>query len=187
MTLCSSSKEDDNWQDKLSEANAEDYYEIVGKFERRQFNDEFNYKNKFNESYDQWADRIFSEFRKRRQPAEAANKQKQQPPKELKLKLANPKLERYNKLASKLFDKNSTDEILPESLPFKLTTSTETIVELLIISTSGDEKKAVKEAIRKYHPDKFSQLFHDRIAPENKEAVFNIVTHVSQALLNYGK
>ena len=73
-------------------------------------------------------------------------------------------------------------------LPFSKTSTADEIISLLVIGNENtDKKKILRDAIRKWHPDKFSQMFSERIDKNEFDDVINIVTHVSQTLLLYGK
>ena len=50
-----------------------------------------------------------------------------------------------------------------------------------------DQRKAIRDAIRLWHPDKFAQMFSQRIPSNESDRVMEIVHVVTQALLNYGK
>ena len=80
---------------------------------------------------------------------------------------------------------NTTD------LPFSTKSTAEEIVSLILKSNQSieesDQKKVLREAVRKWHPDKFSQMFYDKVKEADMPNVIKIVTHVSQTLLVYGK
>ncbi len=210
--------DDSKWQEKLRQADEEDYFQFHGKYEQH----ESYFRNVFNESYDQWADRIYSEFRAKRDRIAQAEREKFSESKdkdgqksrdedniekkEWKLKLKDPKIERFRTKYKKLFF--SSDPITVALMPFKTSDSAESIVELLLSAPpqetpsqnaaqkdeplKDDDAKAtstrkLREAIRKWHPDKFNQLFRSRIQSDSYEDVMKIVTHVSQSLLNFGK
>lgn len=173
-----------DWNQRLREAEEDDHFDLFGNFE----SDE-TFKNDYNETYDQWADRIAAEFTKRyKSPKESYV----QPPPPEKSSMATPKLKlksekKPSKLlkAEDLFDKDSKKTIKAKDLPFDETTPSESIVHLLL--GQNHDKKSVKEILRKWHPDKFAQQLQHRIHPGHKDKIFRIVTHVSQALLNFGR
>ena len=185
-----------SWKDKLAmAANEDDYFDRFGKFEQ-----DYSFRNEYNESYDEWADRIFTEYVKSRKsqkeiPAKVASSQEQQTPKKnkLKLKLKEEKGSSASRSCciqdqlEKLFDADSTDVIKTKSLPFNEDSSADSIVSDLLGQTSHGSRKQIKDVIRSWHPDKFWQLFHHRIHSEHKDKIIRIVTHVSQALLNFGR
>ena len=73
-------------------------------------------------------------------------------------------------------------------MPFSKESSAEQIMSAILNGENiTDKRKVVREAIRKWHPDKFSQLFAERIVKTDTNIVMDIVTHVSQTLLVYGK
>ena len=105
---------------------------------------------------------------------------------------------------SKLLDPQNTQLITTNSLlPFDENSTSDFIINQLLLSddagseptTSGStgsqvqdrKRKRIKEVIRIWHPDKFSQLYHQRIDPEHRDDIIRIVTHISQALLNFGR
>jgi hypothetical protein len=75
-------------------------------------------------------------------------------------------------------------------LPFSEDSSAEKIIETILWRADNDvtSRDRLRDALRKWHPDKFAQLTQARINNEaEKNKMFKIVTHVSQVLLNYGK
>ena len=73
-------------------------------------------------------------------------------------------------------------------MPFSEKSNAEQIISLILkCSDDQDERRSLREAIRKWHPDKFSQMFTDRIEKNDIDYVMSIVTYVSQTLLTYGK
>ena len=52
----------------------------------------------------------------------------------------------------------------------------------------NESRNRLRDALRKWHPDKFGQLTQGRISDEEeKKKICDIVTHISQVLINYGK
>ena len=180
------------------------------------------YKNQYNESYDQWADRIFQEYskrNKRRQDSIITQQRGFQSDKNpssssfsSRPKIDAPKAEHINpslatfastssasisKNASyaklvKLLSKDCTDTISSKKLlPFHKKSSSDAIIEAILCGNGNDEKpdqrKAIRDAIRLWHPDKFAQMFSQRIPSNESDRVMEIVHVVTQALLNYGK
>ena len=99
---------------------------------------------------------------------------------------------------SKLLDHQNTELITTNSLlPFDENSTPEFIINQLLLSDGSESttatgsqdrnRKRIKEVIRIWHPDKFSQLYHQRIDPEHRDDIIRIVTHISQALLNFGR
>ena len=116
------------------------------------------------------------------------------PRKELLLKI--PKQNPQTKQAllriklSKLLDPQNTEFITTKKLPFDENSTSEYIINQLIANSDGqniEDRKSIKEVIRIWHPDKFSQMYHQRIDPDDKDGVIRVVTHISQALLNFGR
>ena len=50
-----------------------------------------------------------------------------------------------------------------------------------------ESRNRLRDALRKWHPDKFGQLTQGRIPDEEKKKICQVVTHISQVLINYGK
>lgn len=180
---------ENEWNEKLKQAHEENNIVNFGKYSESQ------YKNEYQETYDEWADRIYNEFQKRHQktsprPGLPKSEAKSSAFSELKLPAFKPKypstnnekIDKYNAL----FAKKSI--IHTRDLPFCLKSTADEIISLLL-SVSGDtnKKKVLREAIRKWHPDKFIQMFSEKIDKHEFNDVIAIVNHVSQTLLLYGK
>ena len=81
-------------------------------------------------------------------------------------------------------------KIRARDVPFDTDAPSDAILDVILgpdASDSGNPKARIREAILKWYPDKFSQVFESRVVAADREKVFSIVTRVSQALLNYGK
>ena len=197
-TISSSSSSDSNtsseaseneWNEKLIQAHEEDYIVNVGKYRESQ------YKNEYQETYDEWADRIYNAFQKRHQKTSAKpvlpkSEARSSSFTELKLPAFKPKypstnnekIIKYNELFSKKSIIHTSD------LPFCLKSTADEIIKLLLsVSGETNKKKVLREAIRKWHPDKFIQMFSEKIDKHELNDVIAIVNHVSQTLLLYGK
>lgn len=198
-----------NWHDRLQQENQEEYYEHFGKYDK--WEDEYidkDYKNAFNETEDQWADRIYAEFSKlnykkrnesflskenpNTRQKEKMEKKTVPPKKELLLKLPKKTPTTAKKMLfldqmSKLLDAKSTEVITTKSMPFDEKSPSEYIITELLGSNNVPDRKRIKEVIRIWHPDKFSQMFNHRIHPDQKDDIIRIVTRISQALLNFGR
>jgi len=187
-----------NWSQKLQQENEDEHYEHFGKYDNANNWDEehgVGYKNIFNETEDQWADRIYAEFsrmqRSRNQLRHPTKNKTSSPPpvsrkKELRLKIPKKTPSLDNRL-SNLLDRNNTEPITINSLPFDEDSPSEYIVRQLLGSPQDQDRKKIKDIIRIWHPDKFSQMFHHRIHPEQRDNIIRIVTRISQALLNFGR
>eukprot|EP00092_Neocalanus_flemingeri_P015620 GFUD01016908.1.p1 GENE.GFUD01016908.1~~GFUD01016908.1.p1 ORF type:complete len:341 (+),score=110.32 GFUD01016908.1:50-1072(+) len=185
--------EDDEWRDKLAEECDYEYETNLGKFEDAQ-----NYVGESAETYDDWADRIYKAFassRKRKYP------QTEEKPKKLKSLKPDIDLEqaaknyqllkdnkvklKQKRMCDKLFN---SDEIITENdIPFENFEATK-ILDILLGDVAGgnaeDVKKTIREAIRRWHPDKFKQKLGERICEKDSELVMEKVKHISQALTN---
>ena len=180
------------------------------------------YKNQYNESYDQWADRIFKEYSKRNNQRRDSSSnqtrgfQSDENPSSSSFssrpKTDAPKAEQFqnpsfatfaftpsastSKNASyaklkKLLSKDCTETISSKKLlPFHKKSSSDAIIEAILCGNGNekpDQRKAIRDAIRLWHPDKFAQMFSQRIPSNESDRVMEIVHVVTQALLNYGK
>ena len=90
------------------------------------------------------------------------------------------------------FDENSTSDYIINQLLDGSESTTATGSQATLSQATGSQvqdrkRKRIKEVIRIWHPDKFSQLYHQRIDPEHRDDIIRIVTHISQALLNFGR
>ena len=189
------------WEEKLSAAHHDDMYDQYRFIENWEEDADFNYTNQFNENYDQWADRLYQEYIRKHQSAskiksKAPNKMKdikndfeEIPRKTLKLKL-KPDAEMVPQLdyeeVEKLLNKTCKIPITAKSLKFTVQSSPDSIINAILMKKC-DLKKALREAIRIWHPDKFSQMYGQRIPASDASAVHEIVLNVTSALLNYGK
>ena len=185
----SSDASENEWNEKLKQAHEEDYIVNVGKYRESQ------YKNEYQETYDEWADRIYNAFQKRHQktspkPVLPKSEARSSSFTELKLPAFKPKypstnnekIIKYNELFSKKSIIHTSD------LPFCLKSTADEIITLLLsVSGETNKKKVLREAIRKWHPDKFIQMFSEKIDKQELNDVIAIVNHVSQTLLLYGK
>jgi len=206
-----------DWSQKLQHEDQDEHYDRFGKFDVWE---DTGYKNKFNETENEWADRIYAEFSrlqsrnnkriKSKKNAMEEEKDPKKAPKKKELLLKIPKKNSEAKQTlfrdklSKLLDPQNTELITTNSLlPFDENSTSDFIINQLLLSddagseptTSGStgsqvqdrKRKRIKEVIRIWHPDKFSQLYHQRIDPEHRDDIIRIVTHISQALLNFGR
>lgn len=181
---------DDSFEQKLQDVKDQEYFETTGKFEQQEL-----FHNEYHETFDEWADRIFKEFQSKRQSVTPKLNKKpppeSEPKKQLVLKpVVDKKLQVYEDKCRKIFHDKDGCEIRPKDLPFGMHTMPDEIVRLIIGSSKleGQIKLLLREALRKWHPDKFAQTFNNRIHNKQDQLeILQIVTHVSQALLNYGK
>ena len=209
-----------DWSKKLQHEDQDEHYERFGKFDVW---GDTGYKNKFNETENEWADRIYAEFSrlqsrnskriiksKKDAMKEKEEKDSKKAPKKKELLLKIPKKTPEAKQTllfrdklSKLLDPKNTELITTKSLqPFDENSTSDYIINQLLsdnddssatgsnaTATGSQDKnrKRFKEVIRIWHPDKFSQLYHQRIHPEHRDDIIRIVTHISQALLNFGR
>ena len=191
----SSSSEDgdpnESWEEKLRAANEEDICDTTGWVGR----EEMDYKNCYNENYDQWANRIYSEFMRKRRPCpststkveseESDAKNPKSLPNESKKPSMKPPSIATKVLCLKQLLK-SEDVITLKRIPFTLDSTSETIVSVLMGSeTEESKKKLLRDALRIWHPDKFLQKFQHRIKPDEKDDIVKLVNYISTVLLHY--
>jgi len=211
-----------DWSQKLQHEDQDEHYERFGKFDVWE---DTGYKNKFNETENEWADRIYAEFsrlqsrnnkknNKKNTMEDKKEKDSKKSPKKkellLKIPKKNPEAKQtlFRDKLSKLLDPQNTQLITTNSLlPFDENSTSDYIINQLLdgsesTTATGSQatgsqatgsqvqdrkRKRIKEVIRIWHPDKFSQLYHQRIDPEHRDDIIRIVTHISQALLNFGR
>ena len=108
-----------------------------------------------------------------------------------KAKPDNPKSENANQVRTyaeveKLLSKDCTEPITLKNLQFHVELSEDTNKSIInaIIKGHKDPQKAKKDAIRLWHPDKFSQMFVDRIPLIEKDKIDKFVHVITQALLS---
>jgi hypothetical protein len=174
----------------LTQIHEEDHFFNFGKFD-----DQKQFYNQYKETYDEWADRIYNEFNKRHKKPPPTNiKTKiEEKPSDFQQVILPPfkpiyqtedieSVEKYKRLFS------MNERVNRKDLPFSESSTAEQIISLILkCSDHTGEKTSLREAIRKWHPDKFSQMFNGRIEKCDIGDVMKIVTHVSQTLLVYGK
>jgi len=188
--------EEDEWKDKLADECEYEYGVSYGKFE-----DQSEYVGEVNETYDDWADRIYKAFVSSRKRKFVKNVEEPKKVKSLKPEIdleqaaENYKLLKEKKLKMKqknMCDKlfNTEEIITAADIPFENFEASK-ILEIIIGDVEGQNsdvvKKIIREAIRKWHPDKFQQKLGDRICEKDVELVMERVKLISQALTNFGK
>lgn len=204
----------DLWAAKLRDIGQEDYFQSFGKFEAMGAGEAAaaHLLGSGDETYDQWADRILEEYlrrRSRKKPLGAAPESKR--PRRVEPPPAGPRgrlltlppssdnnfstkdhlLSRKKRLLDRLFE---LKKVTSKDLPFTTASTEDEIVHLLLEgcnkggSSQDDIKAGVREAVRRWHPDKFMQLMGDKVPDgPDLDRVMKVVTHVSQTLLSYGK
>jgi len=60
------------------------------------------------------------------------------------------------------------------------------MLEEVINKDTNRVKRAIRDAIRRWHPDKFKQILGHKIAKPEFNEVMDKVTYVAQALNDYG-
>ena len=84
----------------------------------------------------------------------------------------------------KLLSENSEEAITFKSLQFSIMASTQSNQAIVdaIIEGRKDSKKAINDALKIWHTDKFFQKFGPRIAPIEEAKIKEFVKIVTQAL-----
>ena len=195
LSSSSDSSAEETWEEKLRHAYDEDVSEARGSFHNAE--EEDTYRNCFNETYEEWADRIYAEFMKKKRPLPTSKKVEESDktksdktqPKKLKLrKETNPSSSSSSKALCLKQLLESSEPITLERIPFTLQSTPESIVSVLMMGQNEQEikcKKRLKEALRVWHPDKFFQKFNSRIKAEEKEDIQKLVNFISTVLLHY--
>ena len=195
-TDTSEDDDDASWDEKLANADYEDRAEEGFESSHRHH----QFANDYKETYDQWADRIYTEFVKRRKyvassssrPTSKTNDRKRTPEESAfkiqtkPLKLPPPPVlpSQAHRKYTALF---SLTRITVEDLPFDENSTSDEIISVILSDDKGPSKQSIREAVRKWHPDKFSQMYGAYVVETDRPRVMQIVTRVSQVLLTYGK
>lgn len=191
------------WEKKLAEEVHDEYCASWGKYE-----DDFTSDAREQESYDSWADRILNEHKKKRHrrqkpPPSAKSEDKltwSKEDQEAFLKAERMRQEQTRKseleekcvtFLSKLKLMVQNDGIIEKSdLPFDCSEKVEAIGELILLNVKGIEeeeakRKALRELQRLWHPDKFAQIFGQRLNESIRASVLNKVTEISQFINSF--
>ncbi len=154
------------------------------------------------ETYDDWADRIFKEYWRSRRPTRPTTPRENPNTEhksgwgnlgnldEKKVKKPDTKKKKraYEKFCERYLD--SKEKLISERcLPFTARTTPDDVIDALLEGKEGEAelKGAVREELRRWHPDKFAQKYGARFAEGEKDTIMAVVTHVSQSLINYGR
>ena len=89
------------------------------------------------------------------------------------------------KEVEKLLSKNSDEAITFKSLQFSIMASNKSYNDAIvdaIIEGNNDSKRAINDALKIWHTDKFFQKFGDRIASTEEAKINEFVNIVTQAL-----
>ena len=197
------------WERKLAMEAEDDLTDFVGSSSRFGLNGYDNDGDESKETYDEWADRIYHQFMRRKKPAAAPQPKSEKGPqpksrmpkleKPLRAKQEHRRLSRQDILYQKFCDKflgedSSTHahEIRADDFPFTTQTDSNEIVSAVCGSAAQEldaasAKKAIRDELRRWHPDKFMQKYGRRLSVKDRGAIELIVTHISQALIQFGK
>jgi hypothetical protein len=189
-----------SWRQKLENEAEDDHLEAVGNWARYSAMNEDSDDGDMAETYDDWADKIYREFVRKRRPPPPPPKKKEPSPTTSRPKLAKPlRLEKKTSKPTKLYAKFCQKFLSPDAdltialsdLPFTVRTNSNEIVsavlEDVLEGSANAAKKAIRDELRRWHPDKFGQKFATRFAEGDADAIVAVVTHVSQSLIGYGK
>jgi len=192
--------EDDEWRHKLAEECEFEYESFLGRYER-----DHTYIDEASETYDDWADRIYNAFLNKRrsrvisQVKEEKSKKRPSLKPEIDLHQAAANYKRLKEIkmkknhllmCEKLF--HSQECISLQDIPFDKLDASQ-IIEIILdgldcsVADTEAQKKAVREAIRKWHPDKFQQKMGGRIIDSEKILVMERVKQISQVLTSFGR
>ncbi len=194
------------WRERLAEEHLDDFADAYGSEAALQGAAEEEAEDR--ETYDNWADRIYREYftrRRRRQEREESAKKPEKPgktpstrppppPPTKRLRLEEDPISKLRKRYSAFVRKVLADpsgEISLESLPFGLSTGWREIADAVFGDIKDREeekgerrcKSLIRRALLTWHPDKFSQRFGQRFRTGEKDAICEVVVHVSQSLL----
>ena len=192
--------EDVQWRRRMEEECDDEYMGQQGRWEAREEEQGWGEEA---ETYDAWAERIYSAFSSKRRPPPPKERREEGPRvasslrPEVDLAKAEEvsrllrerrKREKVRRMVEALFESEET--VVPAMVPFKDMEEGEVVECLLeeVVGKGAEEvKKKIREELRRWHPDKFWQKVGSRVGEEHKEEVMERVKRVSQALNNYGK
>lgn len=184
------------WERKLAEEVEDEYASSWGKYE------DFQEDAKEPESYDEWADRMLREHEKKKRPRlkpvatksvakpswskedqEAFLKKEKMYQEQLKKTSFEEKRVAFLSKLKLMVQNESTIE--KSDLPFDCSEKTEAIGDLILLHVKemqdeGAKRKALRELQRLWHPDKFAQIFGQRLSESICESVLKKVTEISQ-------
>ena len=193
------------WEQKLAMEADDDMVDFVGSSSRYGSAGYNEIDDESMETYDQWADRIYLHFMRKKKPGPSP-----QPKTKKDSRSRMPKLEkplrpkeepkqggsriqdrRYKKFCDKFLRDDCHDVIRAGDFP--LTTQTDPYEIVAVIcgsatqeSDAASAKKAIRDELRRWHPDKFKQKYGHRLYVKDRESIESIVTHISQALIKFG-
>lgn len=201
--------EEDEWKDKLSSAWEDD---MADSLPEQSYYEGFGDETP-QESFDDWADRLATEYRQKRQGKPEQEKQesearqrkrKRQEEQERRRVKSNKKqhgpdrrnhiqlmkLRHEKKMAA--FEADSSENLSFDDIPWPGgTDNTEHMVTILISDKSKMSKDELKKYLRTHqrtwHPDKFMQKFGKRLKESEREKILDKVKELSQALNKAGE
>lgn len=195
------------WRQKLEAEAEDDLSDFVGSSSRCGWTGGHNCEES-EETYDEWADRIYNEFMRRRRPAESTpnRNEKSQPSTATRMpKLENSKQNKeeprrrckienlYKKFCDQFLAEESPSRVIAkDDFPFTTENSYNEIISAVCGSAVENSdaalaKKAIRDELRKWHPDKFMQKYGSRLREKDRASIESIVTHISQALIQFGR
>jgi len=205
---------DQRWQDRLEEECDMEYENLFGS---KYSTPEEDYYSADSESFDAWADRIYSAFSNRRKQLYArpkGTKEKKskpdynsstsgsssskpkhnfKPDTSDEASRQNTEKLRQAKRAKKIEDKtkklfDSEEEFGISDLPYTGLQATE-ILDFMLTNRQGEKemKKCIREQLLRWHPDKFKQKMASRVQTGELELVMEEVKRIAQAVIGFAK
>ena len=192
---------EDDWNYKIA-AEMEDEHETSwGQYEN-------DYSQTFpeSESYDSWADRLFSEHQRKhsnilktfklpKKPSSWTAEDQSQFLMEEEKKRLLMEFEKSSQLRLQFLSKlhsmvHSEGTIHLEDLPFNCDDEVQSICKHILsdvkeMKETEERRKALRELKRLWHPDKFAQKFNQRLAENIRERVSKKVNDIAQFLNTY--
>ncbi|XP_062978429.1 NF-kappa-B inhibitor-like protein 1 [Elgaria multicarinata webbii] len=188
------------WSRKLLDEWEDEYQETYWQHE-----EDFYASDPDSESFEDWADRIFREYkqkqqRERERPQRRPKTEPPKPPpnwqeehllyekraraKEEELKAA--KRQRYEEGCSRVFFTDSSRLLRYEDIPWPCPTGTpEEMAAVALHGIDPSDRAAYRLFLRRqqvlWHPDKFSQRCGNRLAEQDRRRILDTVTALSQA------
>ncbi|XP_042311715.1 NF-kappa-B inhibitor-like protein 1 [Sceloporus undulatus] len=198
---CSAERE---WQRKLLGEWEDEYQETFWQYE-----DDSYTADPDPETFEDWADRIFQEYRKKRRKEEEQHHQrpKMEPSKpslqsqrlleeEHRLyekrarakeeELKEAKRRRYEEGCSRVFSSHSSQSLHYADIPWPCPSGTpEEMAAVVLHRVDSADRAAYRRFLRRqqalWHPDKFLQRCGTRLAEKDRRRILNTVTALSQA------
>jgi len=193
-----------DWRRKLDDEYGDDLADAFGTTAWSQNFKDDDLIGDSRETFDQWADRIYGEFCRRKMQLKVTPETTSKKPEmssartklpgKLKeppsLATTSPTLRaKYLQFCREILQGNC--HIGLKEMPFSADMPSAAVAEAVFgsLDAMGESqaKEAIKRALLTFHPDKFMQRYGQRIKKCEKESIVAIVVHVSQSLLAFRK